>query len=111
MKSSIKIGRFAFHGISGINLLSKKIMSLVRPVETSWERSNWKQVSVPDTSEIFTQISAGCALLYSIGSQGQTAQALGHLWLMAPDRAGFKQVALILTLWNYFCVHEHSVAY
>lgn len=69
-------------------------MSLVRPVETSWEMSNWKQVSmwIPDGSEIFTQSSAGCALLYSTGSQGQTAQALGHLWLMAPDQ----QVSSIL---------------
>lgn len=71
-------------------------MSLVRPFETSWELSNWKQGSkwIPDSSEIFTQSSAGCALLYPTGSQGQTAQALGHLWLMAPDRAGFKQMAL-----------------
>lgn len=70
-------------------------MSFVSPVETSWERNNWKQVSmwIPDSSETFAQSSAGCALLYPTGSQGQTAQALGHLRLMAPDRAGFKHSA------------------
>lgn len=80
-------------------------MSLLRPVETSWEMSNWKQVSmwIPDSSEISTQSSAGCVLLYSTGRQGQTAQATSGWWLLT------EQVSSILQVRDTAVPNSHSL--